>query len=66
MRWTEQKAREWREKTGYLLGFNYVASTAVNSTEMWQKETYDKETIKKELALGAETGYNSCRVFLQY
>jgi hypothetical protein len=33
---------------------------------MWQRETYDRETIKKELAIGAKTGYNSCRVFLQY
>ena len=66
MRWTEEKANEWQEKTGWLFGFNYVPSTAVNSTEMWQKETYDRETIKRELALGAETGYNSCRVFLQY
>ena len=66
MRWTEEKAWEWQEKTGWLFGFNYVASTAVNSTEMWQRETFDIETIKKELTLGAETGYNSCRVFLQY
>jgi hypothetical protein len=66
MRWTEQKANEWQKNTGWLFGFNYVTSTAVNSTEMWQKETYDRETVKRELATGAETGYNSCRVFLQY
>ena len=52
MRWTEQKAWEWQKKAGPLTGFNYVASTAVNSTEMWQKETYDRETVKKELARG--------------
>ena len=66
MRWAEKKAWEWQKKTNWLVGFNYVTSTAVNSTEMWQKETYDRETIKRELALAAETGYNSCRVFLQY
>ncbi|MCL1794384.1 MAG: cellulase family glycosylhydrolase [Oscillospiraceae bacterium] len=66
MRWTEEKANNWQKETGWLFGFNYVASTAVNSTEMWQRETYDKETIKRELAIGAKTGYNSCRVFLQY
>jgi len=66
MRWTAEKAREWQKKTGWLCGFNYVTSTAVNSTEMWQKETFDRETIKRELALAAETGYNSCRIFLQY
>ena len=43
MRWTEEKANEWQKKTGWLFGFNYVTSIAVNSTEMWQKETYDKK-----------------------
>ena len=66
MRWTEERANEWQKKTGWLFGFNYVTSSAVNSTEMWQKETYDRETIKRELAIAGETGYNSCRVFLQY
>jgi hypothetical protein len=66
MRWTEEKAKEWQKNAGWLFGFNYVASTAVNSTEMWQKETLDKETIKRELEIAAKTGYNSCRVFLQY
>jgi len=43
MRWTEQKAWEWHKKTGWLVGFNYVTSTAVNFTDMWQKETFDKK-----------------------
>ena len=54
------------DETKWLAGFNYVASTAVNSTEMWRDETYDRETIKKELALAAEAGYVSCRVFIQF
>jgi hypothetical protein len=66
MRWTKQKAWEWQKKNEWLFGFNYVTSTAVNSTEMWQKETFDRESIKRELELAAKTGYNSCRVFLQY
>jgi len=66
MRWTEQTANEWQKNIGWLFGFNYVASTAVNSTEMWQKDTYDPETIKRELAIASETGYNSCRVFIQF
>ena len=66
MKWTEQKAREWQNQNKWLFGCNYVTSTAVNSTEMWQKETFDANSIKRELALAAKTGYNSCRVFLQY
>ena len=66
MKWDEEKIKKWQEKTGWLFGFNYVASTAVNSTEMWQKETYDPENIGRELDIAAKTGYNSCRVFLQF
>ena len=40
MRWTEEKANEWQKKTGWLFGFNYVVSTAVNSTEMSDIITY--------------------------
>jgi len=65
-RWTEEKANLWQQKTGWLLGFNYVPSSAINSTEMWQAGTYDKERIKTELELAAQAGFNSCRVFLQY
>ena len=66
MRWTADKANEWSDKTGWLCGFNYVPSTAVNSSEMWQNEFYDGETIKRELAIAVQIGFNSCRVFLQY
>ena len=66
MKWSIEKANEWKQKTGWLFGFNYVTSSAVNSTEMWQDQSYDRESIKRELALAAETGFNSCRVFLQY
>jgi hypothetical protein len=66
MKWDKEKIKKWQEKTGWLFGFNYVASTAVNSTEMWQKETYDPENIGRELDIAAGTGYNSCRVFLQF
>jgi len=66
MKWSVEKAKEWQQKTGWLFGFNCVTSTAVNSTEMWQVSTYDRESLKRELALAAETGFNTCRVFLQY
>ena len=66
MKWSIEKANKWHKEKGWLLGFNYVPSSAVNSTEMWQAITYDRETIKCELKLAARTGFNSCRVFLQY
>ena len=66
MIWSIEKAVEWYRKKGWVFGFNYVPSSAVNSTEMWQAETYDAECINRELGIAAETGYNSCRVFLQF
>ena len=66
MKWSIEKANEWYKNIGWVVGFNYVTSTAVNSTEMWQFDTFDIETINKELAVAAEMGFNSCRVFLQF
>ncbi|MDR0730750.1 MAG: hypothetical protein LBF63_03715, partial [Treponema sp.] len=64
--WSTAKANEWYQGKEWILGFNYVTSTAVNSTEMWQNESFDVFAIEKELALASRYGYNSCRVFLQY
>ena len=64
--WTAEKAQEWYAKTAWQVGVNYLPSTAVNSTEMWQKESFDEATIRRELGWAREQGYNSLRVFLQY
>ncbi|MDR2375451.1 MAG: hypothetical protein LBD96_03325, partial [Treponema sp.] len=64
--WSAAKANEWYRGKKWILGFNYVTSTAVNSTEMWQNESFDVPAIERELALASRYGYNSCRVFLQY
>jgi hypothetical protein len=64
--WSTEKADEWYRGKKWPLGFNYLPSTAVNSTEMWQNESFDAAAMERELALAAGYGYNSCRVFLQY
>ena len=66
MRWSEEKAMEWYAGIDWLVGFNYVTTSAVNSTEMWQPETFDEPAIRRELALAATAGYNACRVFLPF
>ncbi len=63
-RWTQEQAWRWYRQRPVPYGFNFLPSTAVNTTEMWQ--TFDEETIKRELGWAAEIGFNSCRVFLQY
>ena len=49
-----------------MCGFNYVPSTAANTTELWQAETFDPPTIDRELGWAQDIGFNSCRVFIQY
>jgi len=57
---------EWYKSKQWICGFNYVTSSAVNSTEMWQRETFDPQTIERELGWAENIGFNSCRVFMQY
>lgn len=65
-RWTTEQAWRWYKKQPWIVGFNYVPSTACNTTEFWSAETFDETTIDRELSWGARLGFSSCRVFLQY
>jgi hypothetical protein len=65
-RWTVQQAWDWYKSRPWIVGFNYVPSTACNTTEFWSAETFDEKTIDCELGWGARLGFNSCRVFVQY
>ena len=63
-RWSIERARRWREDTGWLNGCNFVPSSAGNQLEMWQAETWDPRTIEREIGWAADLGMNSLRVFL--
>jgi hypothetical protein len=65
-RWTPEQAWAWYRQRPWIVGFNYVPSTAANTTEFWSVETFDATTIDRELGWGSELGFNSCRVFVQY
>ncbi|GHT50714.1 hypothetical protein AGMMS49982_06580 [Bacteroidia bacterium] len=64
--WSVEKANKWYKKQAWILGCNYVPSTAVNDVEMWQAETFDPVTIDRELGWAKKWGINSVRVFLNY
>ena len=64
--WTPQKANDWYASIEPIRGCNYLPRTAVNSTEMWQAESFDPEAIAEELAWAQAAGFNGVRVFLQY
>ncbi|MBN1490427.1 MAG: NPCBM/NEW2 domain-containing protein, partial [Phycisphaerae bacterium] len=65
-RWSEAKANGWYDKQPWLVGCNFGPSTAINQLEMWQADTFDLETIDRELGWAADLGFTSIRVFLHH
>ncbi len=63
-RWTKEKAARWALNQPWWVGCNFTPSTACNQLEMWQADTFDAETIARELGWAADLGMNSVRVFL--
>jgi len=63
-RWSEERAWEWKKENGWMVGTNFNPSTSVNQLEFWQRDTYDQETIERELEWSAELGMNLHRVYL--
>lgn len=63
-RWSEEKANEWYTQQDWLVGANFGPSTAINQLEMWQEDTFDPETIDRELSWAADMGMNTMRVYL--
>jgi hypothetical protein len=62
--WTAQQANAWYQKQGWLVGADFLPSTAINQLEMWQAATFDTTTIKKELGWASKIGMNVMRVYL--
>ena len=65
-RWPKTKAQNWWQQQSWVCGFNYLPSTAVNFLDMWMAESFDRETITRELRWAANIGFNSIRVNLHY
>jgi len=63
-RWPEKKANEWYAQQPWLVGSNYIPSTAINELEMWQAASFDPQRIDKELGWAESLGLNTMRVFL--
>ncbi|WP_218150402.1 hypothetical protein [Chitinophaga arvensicola] len=64
--WPKEKADAWYKKQGWLIGANFIPSTAVNQLEMWQTETFDLPTIDRELGYAESIGFNIMRVYLHH
>lgn len=65
-RWPAEKANTWYEKQGWLRGCNFQPSTAINQLEMFQKKTFDRESIDRELGWAQDLGFNCMRVYLHH
>ncbi|QIP14498.1 cellulase family glycosylhydrolase [Spirosoma aureum] len=63
-RWTAQQANDWYKTQPFLVGANFIPSTAINQLEMWQAESFDPATIDRELGYAESIGMNIMRVFL--
>ncbi|HEX8530953.1 MAG TPA: cellulase family glycosylhydrolase [Cytophagales bacterium] len=62
--WTPAEANAWYAGQPWLAGSNYAPQSAINQLEMWQAETFDPQTIDKELGWAEGLGFNTMRVFL--
>ncbi len=62
--WSKEKANEWYKKQSWIIGCDFLPSTAINQLEMWQAETFDTATINHELSWAENIGFNTVRVYL--
>ena len=62
--WSAQKANDWYKQQGWLIGCNFLPSTAINQLEMWEAESFDTATIDRELGWAEGIGFTTLRVFL--
>ncbi len=63
-RWTVEQIGQWHEAQPFRVGANFIPSTAINQLEMWQEESFDPETIDRELGYAEALGMNAMRVYL--
>lgn len=63
-KWSIKQAKEWYKQQPWIVGCNFLPSSAINQLEMWQNDTYDPATIKRELDWTQSLGFNALRVYL--
>ena len=66
LRWTTEQANAWWQAQPWPVGCNFLPSSAVNFLEMWRDESFDRETIARELGWAAGIGMNAVRTNVHY
>jgi Cellulase (glycosyl hydrolase family 5) len=64
--WTPAEANQWYSREPWIVGANFIPSTASNQLEMWQSDTFDPVAIDRELGWAESLGMNTARVFLHF
>jgi hypothetical protein len=64
--WTPEKANEWYDKQKWIVGSDFIPSSAINQLEMWQAESFDTSAISRELGYAGGIGMNAMRVYLHH
>jgi len=64
--WSVDRAQAWGEQNPWFRGANFNPSTAINQLETWQEESFDPETIDRELGWAEDIGFNCMRVYLHH
>ena len=62
--WSLTQASDWYRQQGWLVGCDFLPSTAINQLEMWEADSFDTTTINRELGWAENIGFNTLRVFL--
>ena len=60
-RWTQERAEQGYADHGWVAGCNFMPSNSINQLEMWQAETFDPETLDRELGWAEDLGFNCMR-----
>jgi hypothetical protein len=63
-RWSTKQVADWQDRAGWLFGCNFTPSTAGNQIEIWSADSFDVETIERELGWARDLGMNVVRVYL--
>lgn len=63
-KWSIEKVNDWYKNHKWIIGANFIPSNAINQLEMWQADTFDPETIDRELGYAEGINFNTMRVYL--
>lgn len=66
--WSKERIWKWYNERPWIRGCNYMSADCTNHIDQWQSLGFEErlKTADDELALVAETGYNSVRLYIPF